>query len=119
MARKIVSTIMLCLVLFSLFAIIFNFQSAKACENVAVGKDVEVQLSANVFLKFDEVTHGGSATETNPDPESVPVPLPGILGPYYNIVVTDVVFSGNVKVRITYDDSGLTECRETTTPIPL
>jgi len=74
---------------------------------VPPGNNVVVNPDPNVSLTFDTVTGAGTATvavSTAP-PEGFP-PLPGVIGPYYDIHVT-ATFSGKVKVCITYDATGL------------
>lgn len=75
---------------------------------VPEGSNVVVNPDPTVQLTFGTVTSPGTATvdTTTTPPEGYP-PLPGIIGPYYNIQVT-ADFTGKVKVCITYDDTGLT-----------
>ena len=75
------------------------------------GLNATVFPSPDVGLIFENVTQAGSTTvnKTQTGP-----PLPAgltLVGQYYNVLTT-AGFSGNLTIRITYDDSNLTQTQE-------
>jgi hypothetical protein len=79
---------------------------------VPEGEDVTVTPDPNLSLTFEEVTEEGTATaEVTATPPAGFAPLPGIIGPYYNVEVT-ATFTGTVTVAIHYDDTGLSRRQE-------
>jgi hypothetical protein len=116
MVKRISSGIMLCLILFSVFAVAASIQTAKACEEP---RPVVIIVNDHVQLIFPSGTEGVSATAT--ETERYP-PLPqdtseevlsdtlsadGFIGPVWDIRVTGT-FSGTVTVRIDYGETELT-----------
>jgi len=77
------------------------------------GENVTAPLTQDVNITFDQVSSGGITslyrTETGPAP-------PGgfeLAGQYYEIQ-TNATFSGEITIRIAYDDSGMTQLVEAT-----
>ena len=120
MGKKIVSSFILCILMFSIFSIASSIQSAKACENppgyIPPGENVAVTLpDPRVGLVFDLVTTRGWANAIvmtmYPPPPAPPgetdtvasdtLPPSGFVGPVWQITVT-ATFSGKVIVRIDY-----------------
>jgi len=81
--------------------------------STGTGSNVTVFPTADVCLIFENVTEAGSTTV---DRTSVgPSPPPGLelVGQFYDVKVT-ASYSGNITVRIIYDDSGMTQQEEST-----
>jgi hypothetical protein len=83
------------------------------CENTEVGTNVEVDLSPDIEITFDEINPDGAGTtefsintcnpEEDPNPEGAI-----ILGNTYYCITTTADYSGNIEICITYDESQLT-----------
>lgn len=82
--------------------------------NVRIGEGVNVVLSEGVGLTFEDViSRGFAVSDSNQDPSNYGYsPLEGIIGPYYQINVSNEIFSGDVEVGIPYSDEGLSKKEE-------
>jgi hypothetical protein len=125
MTKRIVSALMLCLILFSMFAITFNIQSAEAQDgegsvHIPAGRNVKVNTpDGNIYLEFDLVVASGSMTAN--EPESYPQPPGGggsdiaavtstASGPFWSVwdIKVTAKFLGHVKVGIFYGGTSST-----------
>ena len=81
------------------------------CENTDVGTDVEVDLSPEIEITFDEITTAGTTEfgintcipSEDPEPEGSI-----ILGNTYYCITTTADYTGSITICITYDESQLT-----------
>jgi hypothetical protein len=78
--------------------------------NTTVGVNVTVYPTSALELTFANVTAAGFVV-ANETPTVQAPPLPNITGQYYNIKVT-ATYSGYVTISLAYNDSGMSEERE-------
>jgi len=74
--------------------------------NTAAGQDVTVYLGSGVTVTFDNVTAPGNTTMTASDTPPGDSFFINFISVYYNINTT-ATFDGDVRIEITYDDSGI------------
>jgi probable HAF family extracellular repeat protein len=77
--------------------------------NTSVGTNQQVVPHESVEIIFDEVQTGGLTTVTeSPDNPGLHLEGHDLLGPYYQITTT-AIFTGNVTICLSYDDSGIVD----------
>ncbi len=95
---------------------VFTISSAGG-SNTQTGTNVNVSLSSDVTVTFDNVTAAGNTTLNTKI--SGPIPPGGFsivpsASPIYYDISTTATFTGKVKICIHYDDTGMTQAQEST-----
>ena len=79
--------------------------------NTMEGTDVQLDLLPDLSVTFESVLTRGTTvatvSETGPLPPSGYVAVPATPASYYDLT-TDATFADNIMVRVTYDDTGIT-----------